>query len=497
MVGRALALVRMRTRYALTILNNDDVQVDLATYETARRMLQPFSEGLALFAEFDLAPGQSPMESGTLTALKMCFGFPLSRNSGQTDPELIAQALLQNTRRRPEFILTRKVPVYSESFDLEDDGYLAGYLAIKNLWTVFARRVEVDRDLFLSYLRVYFYEDPVLADLLLAPAEESEILAAQAVAQRINDRFQSLIETLEASPQEPRNFAELVSRGEPNWLATTGCSKDEYARAQGAFTKCVQEFFGKVPPKDQTVRTIVAACTMQVQHRGEMVVAAEPVRLLCQDRKWLAVLNTGESIDLPQAAGLVETEDATYSIAVAKLGTCLVEGVLVDGKWVQQRVSGLTDDASTEAVRLMMNTRHLRRNISDLMEKETQRLIGEQWLQVVLGKIRANTFKWNLELYLSLATLIVAEDRVDEVKALIREGGLEPFIPCERDALAMAAVSLANTIPVTSEPVALVHFWGRLAGLSAEAMEAAIDDLRHRRPYPLLFGDEKGIYATV
>jgi len=51
---------------------------------------------------------------------------------------------------------------------------------------------------------------------------------------------------------------------------------------------------------------------------------------------------------------------------------------------------------------------------------------------------------------------------------------LEPFIRSERDALAMAAVSLANTIPVTSEPVALVHFWGRLAGLSSEDMEAAI-----------------------
>jgi len=40
--------------------------------------------------------------------------------------------------------------------------------------------------------------------------------------------------------------------------------------------------------------------------------------------------------------------------------------------------------------------------------------------------VRSNTFKCNLELYLSLATLIVADDRIDEVKALIRDGGLKP-----------------------------------------------------------------------
>ena len=56
-VGRALAFVRLRTRYALLFGGDEDVEIDLATYETAKRLLQPFSEGLALFAEFQSARG--------------------------------------------------------------------------------------------------------------------------------------------------------------------------------------------------------------------------------------------------------------------------------------------------------------------------------------------------------------------------------------------------------------------------------------------------------
>ena len=497
MVGRAIALVRMRSRYALLFRHDENVAVDLATYETARRMLQPFSEGLALFAEFDLAPDDSAIEATTILALKMCFGFPLNSENGKPNIELATDILLQNTRMRSSFIEQRKVPLYAKDFDVDGDGYLAGYLAIKNLWSVFARNVGLSRNLFISYVRVYLYEDPLLATLLVAPTTGNEILASEAVARRIQERFDSLIVTLQTSPEKPGTFAELVDSGQHStaWLAATDCSDRDFAHTQDVFNQCVNEFSCDVPPDDENAMFVANLCRFYTIERSQMVVASESVKLLCNGQAWQAVLATGESIPLAQAKGLRETDDAIYAVVLAQSGNSLFEGVLANGIWVEQRRHGLTDDTSAGVVSLMMNNRKVTRDVFDLMNQKADELVGQSWLQIIMDQVRLNVAKWSLDLYLSLSTLIVSDDHLAEVKSLIRDRGIRPFVGSRRHARVMAAVSLGNT--VFNQPAGLIKLWGRLAGLKFEEMEAAIADLRKQELYPLLVGDEFGLYATV
>ena len=183
----------------------------------ASTILRPLTEGLALFAEYDAVPGKSPQVSTALLAAIYCFGLPIRHDDDKAFPW---KATLQLMRRSPKFC-ARKASVLQRRFSCED-AYLPGYMAVKSLWTTAVRRCGqfYDTDLYLSFIRSFFFEDPRFVSAILDPGVKEAQAAMQIVnyfIQRSNeflvsDLKQALDEWLEmfgSSPEE-RTFANLT-----------------------------------------------------------------------------------------------------------------------------------------------------------------------------------------------------------------------------------------------------------------------------------------------
>jgi hypothetical protein len=109
-VGSALALLRMRAACrAYTDRSEFD---DYVRCMTVSSVLEPLAEGLALFAEFDTYPGDSPWMSQTLTASLTLFA-PAIETDGK--PLLLLEGLLQTLRRDPLLLELRQALTRAKS----------------------------------------------------------------------------------------------------------------------------------------------------------------------------------------------------------------------------------------------------------------------------------------------------------------------------------------------------------------------------------------------
>src|SRR6266550_7080516 len=136
-------------------------------YNLAMRILMPLIEGIALFAEFDADLG----ETGSISVpLDYCTGL-FQTQSSQTDlsprkwSNLIRSARFSPTGRgRKKIVLSAPLGLTRRS------DYLRGYLSFRAIHRRAASRnhtFENDTDFFLTYARHVFFNDAVLANLLL------------------------------------------------------------------------------------------------------------------------------------------------------------------------------------------------------------------------------------------------------------------------------------------------------------------------------------------
>ena len=196
-VGNAMALLRMRARRACAPDSSNPIaalhlQEDIVRYEAATTMMRPISEGLALFAEFDLRLGPSQVISATLGSALNCFGFAADERARSLEQHMeraVHQLLLQ-TRSQWQFI-ERKAHVFAHPYEC-GEGHLAGYMAVKALHTLLISRCPAleDRDLFLSFLRSYLYDDPGFALTILSDEQNS----ANRIASYVYSRFSNLLD---------------------------------------------------------------------------------------------------------------------------------------------------------------------------------------------------------------------------------------------------------------------------------------------------------------
>ena len=225
-VGLALAVVKMRMQEAAVEfhrskdrLAEDRLVRSLGRYEVAVSLLRPLEEGLALYAEFDITSRQaSRMWSEPLQLAATFFRRPVA------DPRLVggelfvtawAQAVVQ-TLRFSEEALARKVDVLGRPLDPTRDPYLTGYLLVRRLWLLAARRewrLASETDLFFAYLGSFIHEDMGLVAALLND-DLDEIRGTGAVANRILMRLQAFIDC-DLSAALAR-FEEIVSADQPD-----------------------------------------------------------------------------------------------------------------------------------------------------------------------------------------------------------------------------------------------------------------------------------------
>jgi hypothetical protein len=169
-LGTTLALLRARAlRYPFNVAAGESDAVarqaqfdDMLAVDTVLRLLRPLSEGMALFAEYDINPGSSQIVTTPMTWAALM----LSSRSAIPDISIKDQAseltrLLGNMRLRSSS-LRRKMAFLSRPLSELETAYYDGYLSIKRIYHDLLKRSERlrDTDLFLSYIRAFFFEDP-------------------------------------------------------------------------------------------------------------------------------------------------------------------------------------------------------------------------------------------------------------------------------------------------------------------------------------------------
>lgn len=206
-VGSSLALVQLRavrklfarleTWDSMTEADKEDVVWDVfddyIRFDATLGMLRPIFEGLAVFAESDVRPGDSPVASNVTYWLAR--GFAHGHTADDHDSFAAVGRLLQDVRIFSRRFLERKESLLAEPISAVRTGHLAGYLFVKDLWTEAASADERyhDLDLFLYALRIYLFDDLGLAAHILDPNTRDHgaaVSIGQYVAQRLNSLAQ-------------------------------------------------------------------------------------------------------------------------------------------------------------------------------------------------------------------------------------------------------------------------------------------------------------------
>ena len=163
---------------------------DYVAHQTITNLLRPVAEGLAQMAEYDLTHLDQSARTGTpLAAATLCFGV--------SPDDHLRHYMLQNLRHSDE-LLNRKASLYLKKFEVED-GYLPGYMSVKNYaWALVGRGYNVPIEHFLTYVRSYFWDDPIFVNILV-----SDNMNGGEVADQLLDRFRNRMFNLFTAPDLP------------------------------------------------------------------------------------------------------------------------------------------------------------------------------------------------------------------------------------------------------------------------------------------------------
>jgi hypothetical protein len=496
-VGRAIAFIRMRAAFTLAFEPNKGEEVaalDLSKYLASTILLKPITEGLALFAECDAYSGDSKVNSPVITALLVCFGFPIEGERGQ---EFSLLALLQGTRLTPDFLVERKARLYFKPFDI-DDAYLPGYLSVKALHAHLKVRVPAffDPDLFLSFIRTYFYQDPLLVEALLS-GEKNEFEAAVAVATRINRRLAELVED-EELPRRVELFENSIADGQIDLAMTEGIgiTPEDSSRADETFSQAVTSLVGDLPRDDEHMRLAAGAILANIQLRRFMVVASAPVEISADvDGAFYAVSTDGEKLATVSSDEMPLGQQCELLFIIDTSATC---GFQVIKRSEQIRIVkefGKSNE-NREALMSFVLGRELIQQISDLLEDELTTSIRGSLSEPSLNHIKNETVRIAMEQYVSVATLNVKDEELARVKDLLQKQGLRPFIR-EDPTLArvLAGVGLINTI--SSKVGTIIGMSGAFLGLDNDVVRESIEQLDAHIGMPLLIRSGENLFALV
>jgi hypothetical protein len=167
-VGSTLALLKLEIRHAIfTGTSQRDVFDPLWRLRIATQILRPIAEGLALFAELDMLPGPGGVRAPIVSWILSMFSQKLMFDKEATCDNLFSH--LVTDARTTERGLRTKENLISQPLHVKGGGYLPGYLVIKSLWNEFKTKGPniADSELFLCYMRSYFYDDLDLVTILL------------------------------------------------------------------------------------------------------------------------------------------------------------------------------------------------------------------------------------------------------------------------------------------------------------------------------------------
>lgn len=480
-VGSALALLRMRG--ACRAYRGRSAFDDYVRCMTASTILEPIAEGLALFAEFDTYPGKSQWMSQTLTTSLILFA-PAVDTDGR--PLLLLEGLLQSLRRDP-LLLERKAGIYGPPANVFDP-YLVGYLSVRSLWCQMATVCPElnDRDLFLSYLRSYFYDDPGMV-LRILDSYPSEVHASEAIVNHLLSRIGELV-----------SFEGLTERVEL-WIASALNGRVDVAsiRAKAAAEQRAKEMMELAivaDVNDDKSETLAAWMLMTLEERQICIVASTAVGLNPQPltgRFDVVVQGVSEAVSSVAEDSIGDTRDGELVIVASSSGHALVVLLRVD-----RNVTVLSSSGDFSESELMLAKRHLaNRPISTSLHEEfCANLESSPVVTAVWEFVAKRVTPAMKKLFGPLATLNAKEADWPQAFSKLQEGGLFGMLEHDGELTrALAAIGLVNTF---STHVGLVRTVGKLLGVDDMSLEQAIS-LSSRHGLPLVAKKGESIIALV
>ena len=246
-VGTTIALLKMRAQRRiieddLSVDDRFDILEDLIRYEAVLEWMRPLAEGLALFAEYDSTPGPSEVISNPMTWASLLFTEKSTnpKDFVQEREKKLFSLLLRY--RMSEQTLQKKIGLLTAPLAISTGGYLIGYLLVKSIWGIALSRCSrfSDTDLFLTYLRSFFYDDMAFVHTILDP-DTLEIQTYNSITSYFQSRFQTLVESdLEANVP---NFERFVSNRYPAHIGANEIASDpsKFSKGKESLNKLFKE----------------------------------------------------------------------------------------------------------------------------------------------------------------------------------------------------------------------------------------------------------------
>jgi hypothetical protein len=409
-VGIALAILREQLMEAvLSDTAPEELGALYIRYVAALEALRPLIEGLALFAEFDVVPGDGNLRVAPLTWLGILAypGLVRSNEGNRTLEEAIRSAI--SRLRTVEATAQRKDNLLCQPLNPRPHGgYLAGYMVVKGLWlrTVTRSSLAADAELWLAFVRAWIFHDTELAWELQQPAEpDSRVGDAVGPAERFAGRLNGLLDA-DTTASALAAFNSAYSSGaSEDAISALGMTKSSRERFEHAFRAHLDRLELPEGPESFARRLTWSA----LQTRSWICVASTPGRLRCSEKGALKFQETSGPLqilypplppgDSPRGVP-VETGDhaATYEFWVGPEGR---NGLFVlasaNGAHAHQMVwEGDSDEREAFLSRMVSNreavTVHdwVRETVDESIKPAafavTLRSVVEEYLDGALGK---------------------------------------------------------------------------------------------------------------
>jgi hypothetical protein len=172
-VGNAISACFLESTRAHMVGDAKRSKEAFARYKIVVHALRPIAEGIALYAEFDAFPGSSraaisPVLTDALQLFSEALPEHLKREEHTCSDRL---KTLLTVYRSLDIFANRREAVIGQSCIDDADGYLAGYILVKNYRLHLLDRQThdslFDTDFYFQLIANYFYADLALATLIM------------------------------------------------------------------------------------------------------------------------------------------------------------------------------------------------------------------------------------------------------------------------------------------------------------------------------------------
>lgn len=162
-----------------------DIMSDYLRYEVLTKVYEPLSEGMALYAEYDAYPTDTEAIPNHL--VRACFMFS-GKNYKTSDITMQEREKIYTDFLIRHRIITgkgieRKKDLLISSLDIKESPYLSGYKLLKNIQRIIGKINSkfLDNNLFLYFIKEFFFNDTELIELLLDDTIKDEFIYPQVV----------------------------------------------------------------------------------------------------------------------------------------------------------------------------------------------------------------------------------------------------------------------------------------------------------------------------